>query len=402
MYQANGQWVEIFQSPGYFHQQSYFLNPDTGFVVGHSNSTGGGYIFRTKDGGATWDSTNTFFGNFSISFPNAPTGYTGGHDGRTMKTIDMGDNWIEATAVYPTDYSNHYYFSPDTGFVVQWSGVIAWTFDGANSWSLDTTIGGYSPYPGVGSIQFINDTTGIIAAGKHGTFARTSNRGSSWTTQSIDSSMWVTTIEMKNESVGFAVGASGEYSTTLDGGLSWASPTVLTNYRLHDIAFFNDTVGYAVGGNTSGTAWNNPTLPIKGLILKTTDGGSSWSVLDSSYDDIFVDLMVVNENVGYIVGNNGRILKTQNALSTQSIEIPSKSHLISVFPNPSSGIINITSETIDNYTLRLFNHTGQLINSINLHGNSTLDLSDLPSGTYYYSIILPDQSTTQGTILFTN
>ncbi|MBK9047864.1 MAG: hypothetical protein IPL74_14620 [Bacteroidetes bacterium] len=38
---------------------------------------------------------------------------------------------------------------------------------------MDTSIGGSSPFPGLGSIQFMTDSIGIIAAGQNGTFART-------------------------------------------------------------------------------------------------------------------------------------------------------------------------------------------------------------------------------------
>src|SRR5688572_21096598 len=103
-----GQWNLIYQDTNYVHMEMRFLNPDTGFVVGIDWTSGGnsGSIFKTVDGGNTWNITNTNFGNFTVKFPSENIGYTGGHDGSVYKTTDMGTTWNQMPSWCCNDYSN--------------------------------------------------------------------------------------------------------------------------------------------------------------------------------------------------------------------------------------------------------------------------------------------------------
>jgi hypothetical protein len=61
----------------------------------------------------------------------------------------------------------------------------------------------------------------------------------------------------------------------------------------------------------------------------------------------------------------------------------------SVFPNPSNGLVQLSSETLyDVQTIRVYSHTGQIVRTIafNSMENSMLDLQDLPSGVYHLEI----------------
>ena len=55
---------------------------------------------------------------------------------------------------------------------------------------------------------------------------------------------------------------------------------------------------------------------------------------------------------------------------------------VSIFPNPTQGQLNITSE-VDNYSLQVIDLTGKaIISRNNLSQNTQIDLSDMPSGIY--------------------
>lgn len=55
---------------------------------------------------------------------------------------------------------------------------------------------------------------------------------------------------------------------------------------------------------------------------------------------------------------------------------------VSIYPNPTSGHLNINSE-MDNYNLQLFDLTGKvMINKTHLSKNTQIDLSDLTNGIY--------------------
>ena len=80
---------------------------------------------------------------------------------------------------------------------------------------------------------------------------------------------------------------------TTDGGASWLEQ-LFTNQRLWSISFPSHSVGWAVGEVPSG----------KGLMSKTTDGGVTWNVVDSSSGDKFLCVQFLDESIGWIGGWN--------------------------------------------------------------------------------------------------
>ncbi len=80
---------------------------------------------------------------------------------------------------------------------------------------------------------------------------------------------------------------------TTNAGASWSEQR-FTNQRLWSISFPSRSVGWAVGTVPSG----------KGLMCKTTDGGTTWNVIDSSSTDRFYRVRFLNESIGWIGGWN--------------------------------------------------------------------------------------------------
>jgi photosystem II stability/assembly factor-like uncharacterized protein len=100
-----------------------------------------------------------------------------------------------------------------------------------------------------------------------------------------------------------------------DGGASWSAASLkhvagfeLIGTNLYDIHFFDEQNGVAVGG----------ILDLgKDIILRTTDGGASWSFAYEGFGNggaIFTlnDLFFIDNNIGWAVGRNGNIYKTTN------------------------------------------------------------------------------------------
>ena len=91
---------------------------------------------------------------------------------------------------------------------------------------------------------------------------------------------------------------------TTNAGASWTEK-VLTNQLLYSISFPSRSVGWAVGTVPSG----------KGLMCKTTDGGTTWNVVDSSAGDKFYCVQFLDESNGWIGGWNdtaGIVARTTN------------------------------------------------------------------------------------------
>lgn len=387
-YEAKCQWQIVYQDTNLYNMGVQFLNPDTGFVVGitwSSSIVQQGVILRTTNGGLSWDSIYTNSGNFMIEFPSTLIGYAGGHDGSVMKTTDMGDTWFQAQSFCCTDYSNGYFFNNDSGFAILWGGNILKTTNGANSWQSGLSIGGQSSFPGIGSIQFINDSIGIVAAGFNGIYAITSDTGNTWQTSSIDSSMVLTTIYMKDVSNGYAVGYFGKYSRTFDGGNTWTSPTSICSYNLHDIAFFDDSVGYIVGGRND---WiNNPGFE-NGVILKTSDAGNSWTVIDSSYIGYLTSITVVNDSIGYVAGGAGLILKIINANDISGIKPHYEKIQLNIFPNPATDEITIDSFLLsEDYEVSIKNTLGETVLKHREASPKKINIKALNNGIYLLQLV---------------
>src|SRR5688572_13393821 len=79
------QWQTVYQdSLNYQFNTVHFLNSDTGFVGGYNLAATGSYngiIFRTTDGGVTWDTTKLNELIICIHFINDSFGFCGGDGG---------------------------------------------------------------------------------------------------------------------------------------------------------------------------------------------------------------------------------------------------------------------------------------------------------------------------------
>lgn len=92
--------------------------------------------------------------------------------------------------------------------------------------------------------------------------------------------------------------------------------------------------------------------------------------------------------------NSDNSLASNWIASTGSLSAPTMSnnqHMITVYPNPTSGIIKIKSHPsqIDKMKFILYNYLGQTVTAIDLSTNdSQIDISHLTNGIYYYHIQL--------------
>jgi len=108
-----------------------------------------------------------------------------------------------------------------------------------------------------------------------------------------------------NASLGFAVCNSAKLLKTTDGGNSWSEVTTfpaMTN-NLVDVQFLSSTTGYVL---------TYKDVFADGSVYKTTDGGTTWSqiLLGGNFDAAAINFPTVN--CGYIAGSTA-IFKTSDA-----------------------------------------------------------------------------------------
>jgi uncharacterized protein (TIGR03437 family) len=79
-----------------------------------------------------------------------------------------------------------------------------------------------------------------------------------------------------------------------------------TSYTLNDIVLAEANTGWAVGE----PHWNQAARGYKGTIIKTTNGGQSWTAQEAGVVESFRAVHFVDANRGWVVGTNGTILAT--------------------------------------------------------------------------------------------
>ena len=124
---------------------------------------------------------------------------------------------------------------------------------------------------------------------------RSTDNGSTWEELAVpfNTSVRTTALDFVSADRGWIVGEDGTIFYTEDGGLSWGNQISNTDRHLTDVFFVNDNVGYITGEGNSH------------LVLKTTDGGLSWT--DLSFGDSSNEtntIFFLDENTGWIGGTN--------------------------------------------------------------------------------------------------
>lgn len=102
--------------------------------------------------------------------------------------------------------------------------------------------------------------------------------------------------------------------------VAWQNQTSGTTNDLHDVQFIDSQTGWVVGEN--------------GTILKTTNGGTSWSSQTSGLSQDLYAVFFINASTGWACGDAGKILKTTDGGSTwspQSLGITTSGVLHDVF-----------------------------------------------------------------------
>jgi photosystem II stability/assembly factor-like uncharacterized protein len=273
-----------------------FLDASTGYIVGSN-----GLIIKTVDGGATWITlrTGTTHSFSSLYFVDKNVGYVSSFDGFVLKTMDGGASWASKSM----GMAVHALFFPvaDTGYAINNSGTVFKTSDGGNTW---VTLP--APPSENASLYFISPDTGFVTG--RGTIKRTVDGGNTWVTKTVGSE-YLYSICFAGSQTGYAVGfepgqVGSKVYKTLDGGGSWTALNPGVD-RFTSVQFTDENTGYLAG--------------YRGAVLKTTDGGNSWTSLDPGTNADLSSIHFADASTGYAVGYPGTIRKTTNGGATWSV-----------------------------------------------------------------------------------
>jgi len=376
-----------------FLQDVFFLNADTGWVVGYEGFGEYGLIMNTTDGGANWttqDSSDTQF--MAVEFTDRDHGWAVGYRnsdyyGAIFQTSDGGQSWFFKDSC-EKELNDIFFVNADTGYAVgggRSRTAILRTTDAGENWNSLDAYGGH-----MYTVCFINSLMGW-AAGERGAVLKTVDGGDSWNTTYLDVGFAnITSIHFIDQDNGWLVGLDQIFKTT-DGGESWETQEGLTNHYYNSCYFINSNSGWVCGHKSS-----------EANIMFTSDGGESWQVQSSVSNINYLNsLFFINDTTGWCAGSNGNILKTITGgiVSVNDMEFaqygkPEQFRLEQNFPNPFNFATTIAYNLPASGQVRLVvcNMQGEevriLVNGKQLAGkySLTFDGSGLTSGIYYYKL----------------
>ena len=411
---CNAQWDVIHASGNNGgHRDLYFLNNDTGFVIG--NNPTGSYVLRTHDGGTEWDSL--WYDNHqfkTIYFPSADTGYVACFYFNTvavMRTINGGDSWQRVADSLGYAISVPYaisFFDNNTG-IITLQGWAAKTVDAGITWThlIDYPDGGTSDgdidgntYVGIGSAilawsfdfgeNFMSDTLAY--------FDGTDLFGSHLFVKARDEKFLASALGQNGNQLNFPSFSFG--ILTIGNTLTQEFDIRYFPYlsRTYGVSWPSENIMYSICRPIVNEGANER------FFMKSIDGGQTWHRQESTEPYYYgtEHLFCPSDTVCYAVGgNNAYIYKTLNGggpLLDEVEQIPLSVKEIkedinfSIAPNPTSGQVTIRSETEIIKEIKVFDLQGkELVKSYPNDFNVIVDLSKFESGVYLIQIMAGDK-----------
>jgi photosystem II stability/assembly factor-like uncharacterized protein len=170
-----------------------------------------------------------------------------------------------------------------------------------------------------------------------------------WEAQTSGTLAWLRAVCFVDERTGWAVGSKGALLATTDGGRSWEVRRRPTEDTLRDIFFTGEGTGWLVC-DRSIYLLKTKTEP-RSYLLKTVDGGASWSRVEMTGADVDVLLTrvaFVDEARGWAFGEMGALYATTDGGASWSRQVVPTKHLLlgGAFLNASQGWLVGAGNTI--------------------------------------------------------
>lgn len=328
---------------GYSRNDLMVLAPDTYYLISHKDFPHHGYVLKSENGGDSWEvvlDTNdilfTSFFMFDESYGSIITTFY-----RSILTSNSGETWTEES-----------------------HGLIG------SSASLK-----------------INDSTAVMGVTEDFNF--TTDKGVTWQSTSFPQSPPTSFFAEHPDSI-FAVtyGGTGCFFTYCfsPGESSWTKENITDFIPLGLYVRGLEEV-YVIGQfYSSGT----------GGILKTTNLGETWSFYDTGIEGSLYEIEFLNDTTALIGGSEGLLMKwsTNSHFEMVSIKEYSSKINMSLAPNPAYSKQTLTVELNNDMdgTIVLTDlqgrfiyevYSGKFIAGVN---KISVDINDIPSGTYIYTI----------------
>lgn len=301
----------------------FFLDSQNGWAFGNDN-------YRTTDGGTTWIQLQFLGSTYFMEFYTTSFGLAKGNFGRYV-SHDSGDSWVGSpNGMFAFDFANDL-----MGLGIS-DGALYRTTDGGTTFILVYT--GESK-----AVTFLSSTVAVGIV--NNTFVRSTDSGMTWTTGAAAESR--DRLLAVSADVVLAWGRTGNFPDyddrilrSNDGGQTWTDlgEPIQEGIRAFAVADEQTLIASDLGGNMfrssdAGLNWIQtfatpgprpgflssavPVFPDpltgyfgygNGFVIKTTDGGQSWSQISSGTGQTLNDLDRFTGGDLIAVGDNGSLL----------------------------------------------------------------------------------------------
>jgi len=362
---SQAQWTVLTMSNTKTLYAMDFLNNDTGMVGGSgiTNPT----LLKTTDGGLNWQpiTVNTLYGIRSIQYPSDSVIYLATADmgDEIFKSIDGGItfnklNNISGNSIYCT--------SKNTAYVTTSVSSTIWkTIDGGNNWTYFTVPG----ISGSGDINKLFFVTNSVGYGVHeigggvSSVIKTTDAGATWSVIAQPTTMGLGNVFFTSLDSGYVMGTGNLLMKTVDGGITWnVIPT--TTVLIGCMFLTNFSTGWTGGDK----------------IYYTTDSCQSFII--SSYHSVS-KILFPSSNIGYAL-SSPTVLKYTKPNGIQ--EFTHSSSLL-IYPNPTSDFSYIIlDKNIREGKIDVYNMLGENVYSELFSGKQIRIDYKLSAGIYFVQV----------------
>ncbi len=355
----------------------FFTDPLNGFIISDA-----GTIMTTHDAGSTWQVVQ--FPDYhleSIYFSDDDHGYIVGWElqladsSLIMKTVDGGDTWQVMNHYRVNRFYDVFFINNDVGWAVGSKAdvnlnCIYYSDDGGQNWMEQTgiTIVGAELL----GVSFRDDQLGSTC-GVDGAFFLTSSGGTSWAMDFSFPVLNLNDIYNYGTLTGCIVGDEGTALFTTNNWYQYIDQVSNTEENLN-------AVSGAPGTNFLWACGDNGTIIYNSTYLLP------WAPQVSGTTEVLNDIQMLSPIEGWAVGDNGTILYF-NPVSKMDKGYSNTE--LSVFPNPTTGTINIEFEPMnEEVSIQVFDLQGTSIINFQVitEDQCQLDLSGNASGVYYLAV----------------
>lgn len=279
--------------------KTVWLNANTGYMCGGVKNASG-FIYKTVDSGKTWEQVyqSNAYSFYDIAFINDTIAYCCGDKLFLLKSKDNGATWNEVKYNFTPEWFNYMplrCITGDLNFLMivggdnYDTGNVLW-FQGDEMrwvWHFDHEFR-----------TCLNFSQNNFLLAGYGTAYRTTDQGYSYKPTNLTGDYFTSSATI-NSRTGYACGYNGGIFKTSDEGVTWKKiyeENKVSKKRKHfnGICFTDEKNGWVVGN--------------EGLIMKTTDG-ENWIEMESIGSDDLIS--IVKDKTGHLIisSNTGKLFQ---------------------------------------------------------------------------------------------